>query len=177
MNISLSIDARANIVCSAQALCPWETVAFGYSPFCRLFTFDEWKGFEYSYDLQINGNNFFQSPTARALGIGYVEEVRARLENHLLSTRNTQANITLDNMNSTFPLNQTLYFDFSHISTIYGVLAAFGLVQFNQFLPTSGKWSDHQSPNLPLTLVLYRSATQSTECCLTPSAQCWSSRH
>jgi hypothetical protein len=36
---------------AAQQLCPYETIAFGYSPFCSLFTADEWKGFEYSWDM------------------------------------------------------------------------------------------------------------------------------
>jgi len=40
-----------------QTLCPYETVAFGYSPFCALFTADEWKGFEYSIDLGFAGEN------------------------------------------------------------------------------------------------------------------------
>ncbi|MCJ1271958.1 hypothetical protein MMC22_011863 [Lobaria immixta] len=122
----------------AQALCPYETVAFGYSAFCDLFTYEEWEGFEYVYDLIIDGNYFFQSPIGRALGIGYVEEVLARLEHHFLTTPNTQANITLDSMASTFPLDQKLYFDFSHINTIIGALTAFGLKQFAQFLPTTG---------------------------------------
>ncbi len=29
---------------NAQTLCPYETVSFGYSAFCDLITFDEWKG-------------------------------------------------------------------------------------------------------------------------------------
>lgn len=36
-------------------------------------------------------------------------------------------------MNSTFPLNQALYFDFSHDVNIAGVLTAFGLTQFAPF--------------------------------------------
>jgi hypothetical protein len=62
-------------VYAAQALCPYETVAFGYSSFCSLYTYEEWQGFEYSIDLQFAGNDMFQSPTGRAVGIGYVQEV------------------------------------------------------------------------------------------------------
>ena len=155
---------------SGQSLCAYETVAFGYSSFCDLFTYEEWQGFEYVYDLIIDGNYFFQSPTGRALGIGFVEEVLARLENHLLTTPNTQANITLDSMTSTFPLDQNLYFDFSHINTIIGTLTAFGLKQFAQFLPTTGK-SDDQSPNQHLTLVWCRPAKQPADDYLVSSAQ------
>ena len=122
-----------------QTLCPYETVAFGYSAFCDLFTYEEWQGFEYSIDLSFAGNNYFQSPTGRAVGIGYVEEVLARLQNHVLTEADTSANVTLDGMTSTFPLNQTLYFDFSHDTNIAAVLTAFGITQFAPLLPTTGK--------------------------------------
>lgn len=132
---------------SMQTLCPYEEVAFGYSEFCTLFTFSEWQGFEYSIDLQFFGNNMFASPTGRAVGIGYVEEVYARLQNHLynLPPGSTQVNATLDMMNSTFPLNQSLYFDFSHDTNIASVITAFGLRQFAQFLPPTGPPADQQT--------------------------------
>ena len=123
---------------AAQTLCPYETVAYGYSAFCDLFTYDEWLGFEYSIDLSFAGNNYFQSPTGRAVGIGYVEEVLARLNQHVLTTATAQDNITLDNNTTTFPLNQTLYFDFSHDTNIAAVLTAFGLRQFAPLLPARG---------------------------------------
>lgn len=123
---------------NAQTLCPYETVAFGYSAFCNLFTYDEWKGFEYSIDLQFNGGYGFQSPVGRAVGIGYVQEVLARLQNHVISTPTGQDNITLDNNTATFPLNQSLYFDFSHDTNMQAVLTAFGFKQFAQFLPPTG---------------------------------------
>ena len=31
-----------------QQLCPYETVALGYSKFCELFTEEEWEGFNYA---------------------------------------------------------------------------------------------------------------------------------
>lgn len=64
-------------VYAAQGLCPYETVSLGFSLFCDLFTYQEWQGFEYSLDLQFAGGNMFQSPTGRAVGIGYVQEVLA----------------------------------------------------------------------------------------------------
>ena len=60
---------------AAQELCPYETVALGYSQFCNLFTFEEYQGLSYSFDLQFAGNNLFQSPTGRAVGVGWVEEL------------------------------------------------------------------------------------------------------
>lgn len=104
-----------------------------------MFNFKEWQGFEYSLDLALAGNDLFQSPTGRALGIGYVDEFLARLQHRYLFSSDTQANTTLDDDASTFPLDQTLYFDFSHYLTIGSALTAFGLTQFAQFLPVSGK--------------------------------------
>ncbi|KAI9848338.1 MAG: hypothetical protein M1838_000554 [Thelocarpon superellum] len=120
---------------AAQTMCPYEEVAFGYSAWCGLFTYAEWLGFEYSIDLNFNGNDGFASPAGRAVGIGYQQEILARLQNHTLTTPNTQDNITLDNNTTTFPLNQTLYFDFSHDTNIMSILTAFGLTQFRENLP------------------------------------------
>ncbi|MCJ1471081.1 hypothetical protein MMC07_009729 [Pseudocyphellaria aurata] len=128
----------------AQSLCAYETVAFGYSSFCDLFTIAEWKGYEYTYDLLIAGNYMFQSPTGRAVGIGWVDEFLARLEHRFPDTTGTQANRTLDSNSITFPLDQSLYFDFSHISTMTSVLTALGLKRFAPLLPTSGPPANQQ---------------------------------
>ena len=47
-------------------------------------------------------------------------------------------------MAATFPLNQSLYFDFSHDTNIMAIITAFGLRQFNQTLPTTGPPADQQ---------------------------------
>lgn len=60
----------------------------------------------------------FQSPTGRAVGIGYVEEVLARLQHHVITTPTAQINVTLDSNSTIFPTNQSLYFDFSHDTNI-----------------------------------------------------------
>lgn len=39
-------------------------VAYGYSRWCDLFTYEEWEGFEYAIDLAFAGNNMFQNPTS-----------------------------------------------------------------------------------------------------------------
>lgn len=123
---------------NAQILCPYETVAYGYSRFCELFTYEEWQGFEYSIDLQFQGNDGWMSPTGRAVGIGYVEELYARLQGHLydLPPGSTNVNETLDEMEETFPLKQNLYMDFSHDTNIYSILTALGLRQFSDLLKT-----------------------------------------
>lgn len=119
---------------AAQTMCPYETVAYGFSRFCDLFTYEEWVGFGYSVDLSFAGNNAFQSQTGRAIGIGYQQEVIARLKNHTLGYSGSQINVTLDNNTETFPLNQSLYLDFSHDTNIASVLTAFGLTQFSELL-------------------------------------------
>lgn len=120
---------------NAQSLCAYEEVALGYSAFCDLFTYEEWLGYEYSVDISFAGNNAFQSPTGRAVGIGYVEEIIARLQHHTLNESVAQINVTLDNNTATFPINQSLNFDFSHDTNIMGILTAFGFTQFAPVMP------------------------------------------
>lgn len=122
---------------NAQSLCAYETVALGYSSFCGLFTYEEWQGYEYSIDISFAGNNAFQSPTGRAVGAAYQLELMSRLSKHTITSPMAQLNFTLDNMTSTFPLNQSLYFDFSHDTNIMGILTALGFTQFAAFLPTT----------------------------------------
>ncbi|KAI9053775.1 hypothetical protein LZ554_002724 [Drepanopeziza brunnea f. sp. 'monogermtubi'] len=124
-------------VYAMQNMCPYETVAYGYSVFCDLFTYEEWVHFEYSLDLYFAGSSSFQSPTGRAVGLGYVQETIARLQNHTLGYSGSQINTTLDSSTETFPLNQSLYFDFSHDTNIMSILTAFGFKQFNAFLPAT----------------------------------------
>ncbi|KAK4545887.1 hypothetical protein LTR36_002451 [Oleoguttula mirabilis] len=122
---------------NAQSLCAYEEVALGYSDFCGLFTYEEWQGYEYSVDINFAGNNAFQSPTGRAVGVGYVEEIIARLEHRVLNESVAQINVTLDNNTATFPIDQTLNFDFSHDTNIMGILTAFGFTQFAPVLPAT----------------------------------------
>jgi len=136
-NYTWTVDDSYNM----QQLCPYETVALGFSRFCQLFTYDEWKGLEYSDDMQWYGDFSFGSPTARAVGIGQVVETLARMEGHVVDAPAGTAgslNMTLDGDERTFPTNQTLYFDFSHDTQMMAVLTAFGLRQFAQYLPATG---------------------------------------
>lgn len=75
-------DWNINDTYAAQTMCPYETVrwscymlteeamlinckiAYGYSRWCDLFTYEEWVGFEYAIDLSFAGNNMFQNPTS-----------------------------------------------------------------------------------------------------------------
>ncbi|PQE25245.1 histidine acid phosphatase protein [Rutstroemia sp. NJR-2017a WRK4] len=105
--------------------------------FCDLFTYSEWEGFEYALDLYFAGGSSFASPTGRAVGIGYQQEMIARLQNHTLGYSGSQINTTLDNNTVTFPLNQSIYFDFSHDTNIMSILTAFGFTQFAEPLPAT----------------------------------------
>lgn len=60
-------------------VCPYETVALGYSEFCGLFTEKEWKGYEYRWDLFWWYSSAFGYKNARAQGRGWVQELVSRL--------------------------------------------------------------------------------------------------
>ncbi|KAF3768905.1 hypothetical protein M406DRAFT_62916 [Cryphonectria parasitica EP155] len=124
---------------AAQSMCPYETIAYGFSRFCELFTYEEWKNFGYSVDLFFSAASGWQSKTARAVGIGYQQEVIARLKNHTLGYSGSQINTTLDSSTDTFPLNQSLYLDFSHDTNIISILAAFGLTSTRDDPPLSSR--------------------------------------
>ncbi|KAJ5678859.1 hypothetical protein N7462_007103 [Penicillium macrosclerotiorum] len=130
----------------AQALCPYETISVGYSDFCQLFTYEDWVNFAYLMDIEFAGYSGFQSPTGRAQGIAWVEEFLARVEGHYLDVpaNTTGANMTLDTNPVTFPLDQNLYFEFTHDANIVSVLTAFGLTQFRDYLPLTGPPKDQQ---------------------------------
>ncbi|KAF2731614.1 phosphoglycerate mutase-like protein [Polyplosphaeria fusca] len=143
-NISGDLDWTLMDTYNAQALCAYETVSLGFSHWCSLFTLEEWDGFEYSLDIGFQAGAGFLSPVGRAVGIGYTQEVLARMQHHVITSPTAQVNITLDNNTATFPTDQTLNFDFSHDSNIISILTAFGLTQFNGFLPTTHILRDRQ---------------------------------
>ncbi|KAJ6036510.1 hypothetical protein N7540_000789 [Penicillium herquei] len=130
----------------AQSLCPYETISVGYSPFCELFDYEEWQGYEYLMDIEFAAMSGFLSPTGRAQGIYWVEEFLSRVEGHFVDipSNQTGCNMTLDTNPVTFPLNQTLYLEFTHDANIISVLTAFGLTQFNDFLPLTGPKKNQQ---------------------------------
>lgn len=56
----------------------------------------------------------FGSPVARVQGIGWVQELVARLTHTPIATHNSSTNSTLDDNPITFPLGQSLYVDATH---------------------------------------------------------------
>lgn len=126
-----------------MTLCPYETIAHGYSSFCTLFSMQEWKDFSYGNDIWFAQNAVFGAPTGRAQGIGYVNELIRRIERTSFDkTTQSSENATLDTSDTYFPLDQDLYFDFTHDSVIASVVAALGLEQFSRHLPYDGPPKD-----------------------------------
>lgn len=118
-----------------QSICSYETSYLGYSDFCKLFTQDEWAGYEYTTDLQYYYDYGFGQPTGRAQGIGYLQELIARLTNQYITTSNSSVNSTLTDNAQTFPLGQKFYSDFTHDDIIISVLTAMSLGYLHQPLP------------------------------------------
>ncbi|KAH9837054.1 histidine phosphatase superfamily [Rhodofomes roseus] len=118
------LNLNATYIYAMQQLCAYETVALGYSAFCGLFTEEEWRGFDYSFDLDFWYGSGPGNPTAAAQGIGWVQELVARLTKTPLTTFDTSMNSTLDGSNITFPLNQPIYVDASHDTAISTIITA-----------------------------------------------------
>jgi hypothetical protein len=56
----------------------------------------------------------FGSPVARVQGIGWIQELVARLTQTPIATHNSSTNSTLNDNPITFPLGQSLYVDATH---------------------------------------------------------------
>ena len=69
-------------------------------------------------------------------GVGYVNELLARLTNQPIND-STQTNRTLDSSPTTFPLNATIYADFSHDSELIAIYSAIGLFRPTQPLDST----------------------------------------
>lgn len=72
----------------------------------------------------------YGNPTGRAQGIGYVQELIARLTHQYISASNSSVNSTIDSNSTTFPVNQPFYADFSHDDIIISVLTALSMDYF-----------------------------------------------
>ena len=79
-------------------------------------------------DLYFWYDSAFGAPLSRALGIGYVQELVARLTHTPIATHNSSTNATLDDNSVTFPLDQSLYVDATH-----EVVVLHGRVSFSSY--------------------------------------------
>ena len=68
----------------------------------------------------------YGEPLGPVQGVGWVNELLARLTNSLV-VDHTQTNSTLDSNPATFPLNRSMYADFSHDDQITAIISAIGL--------------------------------------------------
>ncbi|KAL8697380.1 MAG: hypothetical protein Q9224_002348, partial [Gallowayella concinna] len=110
-------------------LCPFTTVASPIgtiSPFCNLFTLDEWKHYDYYQTLGKYYGYGPGNPLGPTQGVGFVNELIARLTGKAVNDRTT-VNQTLDSSNATFPFGQALYVDVSHDNDMTSIFSALGL--------------------------------------------------
>ncbi|KAL6920811.1 hypothetical protein ACHAPO_004510 [Fusarium lateritium] len=119
-------------------LCPFNTVntpdGAVQSRFCDLFSTEDWRSYNYwqtlsKYYKYGNGNDM--GPTQ---GVGYVNELISRLTRKPVKDETT-TNSTLDSNPETFPLDRTLYADFSHDNSMVSIFSAMGLYNYTGKLP------------------------------------------
>ena len=114
-----------------QELCTYEFLALGSSDFCSLFTLNEWKSFQYTYDLFTYNGFSFGSQAGRALGLGLLQELLARLQNQFITVSNSSVNTTYDRSANTFPLGQKFYFDATHDFMLTGLVISYVIRLFS----------------------------------------------
>jgi hypothetical protein len=122
-------------------MCPFHTVASDtigdhLSPFCSLFTENEWHQYDYYQSLGKYYGRGGGNPLGAVQGIGFVNELIARMTDALVEDHTT-VNHTLDSNPETFPLHAGLYADFSHDNAMTSIFTALGLYNgTNQLSPT-----------------------------------------
>nr|AAB96873.1 phytase [Thermomyces dupontii] len=134
------VDLAVSDVPYLMDLCPFETLARNHtdtlSPFCALSTQEEWQAYDYYQSLGKYYGNGGGNPLGPAQGVGFVNELIARMT-HSPVQDYTTVNHTLDSNPATFPLNATLYADFSHDNTMTSIFAALGLYNGTAKLSTT----------------------------------------
>ena len=127
---------NTNDTYAMQSICAYEMGYLSQSDFCFLFTLEEWESFENTLDMQYYYDYSFGNPTGRAQGIGYLQELIARLDHQFITSSNSSVNSTYDNNEADFPLGQAFYADFSHDDIIISVLTALSLDYFRVRAPS-----------------------------------------
>ncbi|KAF7557336.1 hypothetical protein G7046_g6063 [Stylonectria norvegica] len=128
-------------------LCPYHTVNtpdLTLSDFCRLYTEEEWREYDYYESLDKWYGFGPGNPLGPTQGVAFVNELIARLTGQPVDDH-TSTNRTLDSSPETFPLNRTMYADFSHDNTMVTVYAALGLYNKTEQLPTKYKISPEKA--------------------------------
>jgi len=148
----VGVELLSEDIPELMSICAFETVSDEKaSPFCDLFTLEEFQAYEYYQDLlKYYGTGYvfheqiiyasltfvssYGNPLGRVQGVGYVNELLARLTGNPVEDQ-TQTNSTLDSSPITFPLDRTVYADFSHDNEMVAIYGALGL--FSQTHPPS----------------------------------------
>jgi len=123
------IDLSIPDTISLMDLCPFDTIASKYgtlSPFCDLFTEEEWRQYDYYQALNKYYGFSFGAELGPTQGVGWVAELIARLTNTAVKDT-TNTNSTLDADPRTFPLHRSLYADFSHDNDMVSIYSAMRL--------------------------------------------------
>jgi len=115
-----------------QSICAYETGYIGMSDFCTLFTESEWQAFEQTLDIEYYYDYGFGNPTGRAQGLGYQQELLARLTNQYITSSNSSVNSSITNNAEQFPLGAPFYADFSHDDILVSVLASMSVDYFHE---------------------------------------------
>lgn len=114
---------------SLMDLCPFNTVASlspnrPISPFCSLFPVREWHAYAHLQSL----GKFYGfgpgNPLASTQGVGFVNELLARLTGTLPVQDRTSSNSTLNGDLAKFPVDRRVYADFGHDNDMMTVLSA-----------------------------------------------------
>ncbi|KAJ5949106.1 Histidine phosphatase superfamily clade-2 [Penicillium verhagenii] len=123
-------------------MCSYDTIsdtadASTKSSFCALFTDAEWAEYNYYQSLTKYYGYGAGNPLGPTQGVGFVNELIARMTQTPVRD-NTSTNHTLDNGSgaaTTFPLNRTLYADFTHDNGMIPIFFAMGLYNATEPLP------------------------------------------
>lgn len=125
-----------------MSLCGFDTAARNgtASPWCNVFTHQEWKNNQYYHDLDKYYSWSYGSRFAPSEGAGWVNELLARLTGTPVRD-NTTTNSTLNSDPSTFPsgpLAPRIFADFSSDNNIMKIISALGILRDRISPPPSG---------------------------------------
>ncbi|KAI9572488.1 histidine phosphatase superfamily [Boletus coccyginus] len=111
-------------VAGLMPLCAFEALFHETpSPFCGLFTAEEWQAHKYHNDLLKFYNTRYGNPPGPVQGVGYVDGLLVRLAGQPVRDK-TQTDRTLNASPVTFPLDCNLYAGFSRVDWIFAIYSA-----------------------------------------------------
>ncbi|GAM88194.1 hypothetical protein ANO11243_062250 [Dothideomycetidae sp. 11243] len=129
LNHDLGTSLQLNDVVPLMDMCPFSTVADvegRISPFCALFTPQEWKSYNYYYTISVYYGWATGNPLGPSQGIAWGNELIARLTRKPVALHGP-VNATLARDPNTFPLDRSLYADFTHENHMVSMFFAMGL--------------------------------------------------